>query len=70
MFKSKYRNKLNPEDDLRLYLTKLEPNIDQLCQQKQANKKPNLTLLTNFFESKLFMFITFYCVLVFNKIKM
>lgn len=35
--KSKYRNKLNVEDDLRLHLTKLEPNIDQLCQQKQAH---------------------------------
>jgi hypothetical protein len=27
-----YRNKLNVEDDLRLYLTKLEPNINKLCQ--------------------------------------
>ncbi|KAL4125866.1 hypothetical protein QTP88_010103 [Uroleucon formosanum] len=35
--KCKYRNKLNVEDDLRLYLTKLEPNIDKLCQQKQAH---------------------------------
>lgn len=35
--KSKYRNKLNIEDDLRLYLTKLEPDIDQLCKEKQAH---------------------------------
>ncbi|CAI6352993.1 unnamed protein product [Macrosiphum euphorbiae] len=35
--KCKYRNKLNVEDDLRLYVTKLEPNIDKLCQQKQAH---------------------------------
>ncbi|XP_074032820.1 zinc finger BED domain-containing protein 5-like [Leptinotarsa decemlineata] len=35
--KSKYRNKLNVEDDLRLYLTKLESNIDELCKQKQAH---------------------------------
>lgn len=35
--KSKDRNKLNVENDLRLYLTKLEPNIDQLCKQKQAH---------------------------------
>jgi hypothetical protein len=35
--KSKYRNKLNVENDLKLYLTKLEPNIDQLCQQKQTH---------------------------------
>ncbi|KAK9694542.1 hypothetical protein QE152_g33471 [Popillia japonica] len=35
--KNKYRNKLNVEDDLRLYLTKLEPNIDQLCKEKQAH---------------------------------
>lgn len=34
--KSKYRRKLNFEDDLRLYLSKLGPNIDQLCQKKQA----------------------------------
>jgi hypothetical protein len=33
-FKSKYRNKLEVDDDIRLYLTKLEPNIDQLYQQK------------------------------------
>ena len=30
--KCKYRNELNVEDDLRLYLTKLEPNINKLCQ--------------------------------------
>jgi len=35
--KSKYRNKLNVEDDLRLYLTKLEPNIEELCKKKQAH---------------------------------
>lgn len=35
--KNKFRSKLNVEDDLRLYLTKLEPNIEELCKRKQAH---------------------------------
>lgn len=35
--KNKYRNKLNVEDDMRLYLTKFQPNIEELCKMKQAH---------------------------------
>jgi hypothetical protein len=34
--KNKYRNRLDVEDDLRLYLSKITPIIDELCKRKQA----------------------------------
>lgn len=34
----KYRHKINVEDDLRMYLTKLEPNVDEICKQKQVKR--------------------------------
>lgn len=35
---SNKNNKLNVEDDLEQYLTKLEQNIDNLSKQKQAHQ--------------------------------
>jgi hypothetical protein len=35
--KNKYRNRLSIEPDLRLKLTKIEPNIRKLCLAKQAH---------------------------------
>lgn len=35
--KAKHRNKLHVKDDLQFYLTKLEPNIEELCQKKQTH---------------------------------
>ncbi len=35
--KSKYRSKLIIENDLRLALTKINPNVNDICNQKQAH---------------------------------
>ena len=35
--KTKYRNRLNVEPDLRLQLSKIKPDIAKLCQNKQAH---------------------------------
>jgi hypothetical protein len=35
--KNKYRNRLSIEPDLRLNLTKIEPDIQKLCLAKQAH---------------------------------
>lgn len=36
--KTKYRNRLDAEDDMRLQLTTIHPDIDNLCNNKQAQK--------------------------------
>jgi len=37
MIKTKFRNRLNAEPELRLKLTKIVPNIDSICDSKQAH---------------------------------
>lgn len=37
VMKTKYRSRLNVEDDMRLCLSKISPRIDMLCNMKQAH---------------------------------
>lgn len=37
VLKTKFRNRLDVEDDLRLYLSKLTPDIQEICKGKQAH---------------------------------